>query len=164
MSAYSIAELSKTLNLTAPTLRYYEEIGLLPPVLRNTSGQRVYTEEHFDRLHAILCFKNAGMSIADIQKFFTYEANEQTHINEMLELLTPLPTNTLDRLHAEIKAYAHLLRKVEFYHAIKDSLDHQTPYPKWQDYDQRDYLEQAKQDLEQLFFLQQPNDNYPILK
>ena len=31
MSAYSIAELSKTLNLTAPTLRYYEEIGLLPP-------------------------------------------------------------------------------------------------------------------------------------
>lgn len=74
MSAYSIAELSKTLNLTAPTLRYYEEIGLLPPVLRNTSGQRVYTEEHFDRLHAILCFKNAGMSIADIQKFFTYEA------------------------------------------------------------------------------------------
>ena len=135
MSAYSITELSKTLNLTAPTLRYYEEIGLLPPVLRNTSGQRVYTEEHFDRLHAILCFKNAGMSIADIQKFFTYEANEQT-----------------------------LLRKVEFYHAIKDSLDHQTPYPKWQDYDQRDYLEQAKQDLEQLFILQQPNDNYPILK
>ena len=78
MSAYSIAELSKALNLTAPTLRYYEEIGLLPPVLRNTSGQRVYTEEHLDRLHAILCFKNAGMSIADIQKFFTYEANEQT--------------------------------------------------------------------------------------
>ena len=34
----------------------------------------------------------------------------------------------------------------------------------WQDYDQCDYLEQAKQDLEQLFILQQPNDNYPILK
>lgn len=106
MSAYSITELSKTLNLTAPTLRYYEEIGLLPPVLRNTSGQRVYTEEHFDRLHAILCFKNAGMSIADIQKFFTYEANEQTHIKEMLELLNSYQKNTLERLHAEIKAYA----------------------------------------------------------
>lgn len=47
---------------------------------------------------------------------------------------------------------------------LSKTLDHQTPYPKWQDYDQRDYLEQAKQDLEQLFILQQPNDNYPILK
>ena len=47
---------------------------------------------------------------------------------------------------------------------LSKTLDHQTPYPKWQDYDQRDYLEQAKQDLEQLFFLQQLNDNYPILK
>ena len=47
---------------------------------------------------------------------------------------------------------------------LSKTLDHHTPYPKWQDYDQREYLEQAKQDLEQLFILQQPNDNYPILK
>lgn len=47
---------------------------------------------------------------------------------------------------------------------LSKTLDHQTPYPQWQDYDQCDYLEQAKQDLEQLFILQQPNDNYPILK
>ncbi len=47
---------------------------------------------------------------------------------------------------------------------LSKTLDHHTPYPQWQDYDQCDYLEQAKQDLEQLFILQQPNDNYPILK
>lgn len=43
MSAYSIAELSKIMNLTAPTLRYYEEIGLLPPVYKYFR-QRVYTK------------------------------------------------------------------------------------------------------------------------
>lgn len=47
---------------------------------------------------------------------------------------------------------------------LSKTLDHHAPYPQWQDYDQCDYLEQAKQDLEQLFILQQPNDNYPILK
>ena len=149
MNTYSIAELSKILNLPAPTLRYYEEIKLLPPVARSASKQRMYTEEHLDRLHAILCFKNAGMSISDIQKFFAYEANEQTHINEMLELLDSYQENTLAKLQAEVKAYAHLLRKVEFYHAIKDSLDQHTPHPHWEDYDDRDYLKQAKQDLEQ---------------
>ena len=82
----------------------------------------------------------------------------------MLELLNSYQKNTLKRLQAQLKDYAHLLRKVEYYHTTKDPLDHHTPYPQWQDYDQRDYLEQAKQDLEQLFFLQQPNDNYPILK
>ena len=47
---------------------------------------------------------------------------------------------------------------------LSKTLDHHAPYHQWQDYDQCDYLEQAKQDLEQLFILQQPNDNYPILK
>ena len=34
----TIAEVSKTFGLTADTLRYYERIGLIPPVKRSSSG------------------------------------------------------------------------------------------------------------------------------
>lgn len=40
----TIAEVSKKLELSADTLRYYERIGLIPPVPRNKSGIRDYDE------------------------------------------------------------------------------------------------------------------------
>lgn len=41
----TIAEVSKKVNLSADTLRYYERIGLIPEVNRTESGIRNYTEE-----------------------------------------------------------------------------------------------------------------------
>ena len=40
----TITEVSKKYGLSADTLRYYERIGLIPPVHRNSSGNRDYTE------------------------------------------------------------------------------------------------------------------------
>lgn len=41
----TISEVSKKYELSADTLRYYERIGLIPPVNRNKSGIRSFTEE-----------------------------------------------------------------------------------------------------------------------
>ena len=41
----TIAEVSKKYELSADTLRYYERIGLVPPVPRNKSGIRDYDTE-----------------------------------------------------------------------------------------------------------------------
>lgn len=41
----TITEVSKKYELSADTLRYYERIGLIPPVPRTTSGIRDYDEE-----------------------------------------------------------------------------------------------------------------------
>ena len=40
----TIAEVSRKYGLSADTLRYYERIGLLPPVPRSKSGIRDYDE------------------------------------------------------------------------------------------------------------------------
>lgn len=64
-------------GLPASTLRYYEEIGLLPAVEKTKANQRIYTEEHIGRLGAIRCFKETGMSMAKLLEFFTYEEEEQ---------------------------------------------------------------------------------------
>ena len=63
MHTYTIREISELFSLPASTLRYYESEGLLPFVEKNSSGQRIYTKEHIDRLQCINCFKRTGMTI-----------------------------------------------------------------------------------------------------
>ena len=63
-------------SLHQSTLRYYEEEGLLTNVQKSASGQRIYTQEHIDRLHCINCFKRTGMTLAQLKKLFEYETDE----------------------------------------------------------------------------------------
>ena len=83
---YSIREVSAKFNLPASTLRYYEEVGILTDIPRNSSGKRIYLEKHINRLKTICCFKNTGMSIAQLQEFFQYEQQELSHIDDILKL------------------------------------------------------------------------------
>ena len=46
---YSIGEMARSGNCKVQTVRYYEQIGLLPTPARNAGNQRTYTDEHFDR-------------------------------------------------------------------------------------------------------------------
>ena len=147
MKEYSIKEISQLCDLKPSTLRYYEEVGLLQQVRRNASKQRVYTQEHIDRLHAIECFKNTGMSIADIGRFFEYETNEQEHIGDVLELLEMYRKESYDKMKKGLEAYAHLFRKIEYYQAIGASFATQTAHPQWESYRDKDYMPQVRNAL-----------------
>ena len=50
MKNYTIREISEMFELTSSTLRYYESEELLPEVPKSSSGQRIYNDEHIERL------------------------------------------------------------------------------------------------------------------
>ncbi len=58
-----IAEVSKQYGLTPDTLRYYERIGLLPPVNRNGSGLRDYSDLDIQRVEFVKCMRTAGLPV-----------------------------------------------------------------------------------------------------
>ncbi len=58
-----IAEVSERQGLSSDTLRYYERIGLIPPVTRNESGIRDYREIDEKRVEFIKCMRSAGLPI-----------------------------------------------------------------------------------------------------
>ena len=58
-----IAEVSERYGLSADTLRYYERVGLIPPVNRNGSGMRDYNELDIRRVEFIKCMRGAGLPI-----------------------------------------------------------------------------------------------------
>ena len=58
-----IAEVSDRYGLSSDTLRYYERVGLIPPVNRNGSGIRDYNELDIRRVEFVKCMRSAGLPI-----------------------------------------------------------------------------------------------------
>ena len=65
-----ISEVSKQCDISADTLRYYERIGLLPPVNRSVSGIRDYSDLDVRRVEFIKCMRTAGLPIEVLIKYY----------------------------------------------------------------------------------------------
>ena len=63
---YRIAEVADRTGFSTPTLRYYEEIGLLPPAERTPAGYRVYDDRAVARLRFVARAKQLGCSLEEI--------------------------------------------------------------------------------------------------
>lgn len=59
----NIKKVSDLTGVSADTIRYYERIGLIPPVTRNQSGIRDFTEREIGLLEFVRCFRKAGVSV-----------------------------------------------------------------------------------------------------
>jgi DNA-binding transcriptional MerR regulator len=135
MREYSIQEMKRKFHMRASALRYYEEAGLLGDIARTPNGQRLYTKANIDRMEAIACFKDAGMTIDEIKRFFDYEADEGEHITDMLALLKHRQ-HAIERQRVALeKAYHHVLRKVRYYSAVNESIVGGAPHPDWNDFE-----------------------------
>ena len=73
MTALTIQDVSRRSGLSEPTLRYYEEVGLIGPIERDPrSRHRRYGEQDLDTLQALACLRAMGVGIEDMR---TYQAN-----------------------------------------------------------------------------------------
>ncbi|WP_260858059.1 MerR family transcriptional regulator [Bacillus sp. FJAT-22090] len=68
MVQYSTGEVSKKLNISVRTIRYYDQIGLLVPSSKNESGKRLYSDDDLLMLEKITLLKSASLSLEDIRK------------------------------------------------------------------------------------------------
>ena len=69
MAALTISEVAKRLGVRSSTIRYYEEIGILPPAHR-LNGQRRYDQKVLYRLAVIQHAQRAGFSLPEKLQFF----------------------------------------------------------------------------------------------
>src|SRR5262245_8814555 len=65
-SRYRIAAVAARTGFSAPTLRYYEQIGLLSPAERTEAGYRLYDERAVERLSFIARAKRLGCTLEEI--------------------------------------------------------------------------------------------------
>jgi DNA-binding transcriptional MerR regulator len=86
----SVAEVRERTGLSARTLRYYEEVGLLPGVRRRAGGRRVYGADEIERLRFIQRLKALGLSLAEIKDLnavYGIEGSTRAMLGRLDELL-----------------------------------------------------------------------------
>ena len=106
--SYAIGQFSKLTGLTSPTLRYYEQEGLLS-VQRDAAGRREYTEQDVEWLHFIKRLKETGMPIREIRRYAQLRYQGDSTMQERLAMLEEHHQNVL----AEQQKLAENLRKLE---------------------------------------------------
>ena len=119
----TIAEVSKKYNLTADTLRYYERIGLLPPVPRTQGGFRDYDEESCRWIELMKCMRSAGVQIDALIEYVRLfrqgdatAAQRKALLEQQRDQLTVRMEEmqrSLDRLNDKIDMYNRTLTKGE---------------------------------------------------
>ena len=118
-----IAEVSERCDISPDTLRYYERIGLLPPVNRSKRGIRDYDEIDLKRVDFIKCMRSAGLPIEVLIEYVslvqkgdqTSEARKEILVEQRAQLAARMEAvqKTLDLLDYKIEVYEKALTKKE---------------------------------------------------
>ena len=118
----TIKEVSEQYDISADTLRYYERIGLLPPVPRRPNGIRNFDAESCGWVEFIKCMRNAGVQIEALIEYIklfhqknTAEARRAILVEQRARLLEQMQTlqTTVDRLSRKIENYETVLIPAE---------------------------------------------------
>ena len=118
-----INEVSERYSISTDTLRYYERIGLIPPVHRNDGGIRDYNELDLRRVEFIKCMRSAGLPIEVLIEYVALVQQGDSTIEARKEILTEQRDllgakvaemqKTLDLLNHKIEVYENALLKRE---------------------------------------------------
>lgn len=110
-----IGTLAKKVGLTPHTLRYYERIGLLPPVYRDIGGQRDYDDATLQRLVFLGKMRTTGMSLRQMQRYVSLVASGDGTIDERRALLEAHRDDVRARMIELERCLAVLDKKIEGY-------------------------------------------------
>jgi len=109
--AYTVSEVSAQTGLSAHTLRWYEQVGLLDPVHRDAAGRRRYSEDDLGRLGFLLKLRSTGMPVRDMIRFVELSRLENdAGVAEKLQILV----DHRERVLTQINALQEDLKVIEF--------------------------------------------------
>jgi DNA-binding transcriptional MerR regulator len=111
----TIKEVSEKYDISQDTLRYYERVGLIPPVSRTAGGIRNYNESDLGWVENAICMRNAGVPIEALIEYVklyqmgdsTFEARRQL-LQEQLDALEEQKRQieeTIERLKFKVSRY-----------------------------------------------------------
>ena len=111
----TIAEVSRKYDISPDTLRYYERIGLIPPVPRNKSGIRDYDEVSLGWVEMMKCFRAAGVQIEALIEYVALFQKGDATIDARKELLIEQRNQLQERIAQMQASMERLDKKIEKY-------------------------------------------------
>ncbi|EMK3812952.1 MerR family transcriptional regulator [Listeria monocytogenes] len=106
----NIKQAADMFGLTVDTLRYYERVGVIPPVHRNESGYRDYKTGDLNWVYLVKNLRNAGLSVESLIEFATLaQLRETQNVEAAQKQVLVDQLKELDEKLAEMKKVRELL-------------------------------------------------------
>lgn len=115
----NIAKFSELTSLSPHTLRYYEKLGLLTNISRNSSGHRSYSQADIDWVTFINRLKETGMPLEQILEYAHLRAEGETTFEQRQILLEKHRDALKDRIKNELEHLRMLDSKIDYYDSKK---------------------------------------------
>ena len=115
---YTVQQVVNKMDVSAHTLRYYERIGLLPPIGRAESGHRRYTDDDLGWVRFLGLLRNTGMPIQMMQSYVELERAGDMTIAERLALLENHQRNVEQRIACLQENLTAIGRKMAVYREL----------------------------------------------
>lgn len=106
----SIGALSKQTGVKVPTIRYYEQIGLIDPPDRTEGNQRRYRDEVLERLGFIKHARELGFSIETISALIELNNHPDRSCAEATRIAREQLSNVRERIASLVKLESELVR------------------------------------------------------
>ncbi len=127
----NIKKAAEMFDLTSDTLRYYERVGVIPPVHRNESGYREYTTNDLNWIYLAKHLRNAGLSVESLIEFASLaQLRETQNVEEAQKQILADQLEEIEQKISEMEEVRDLLAyKVATYddHIAKFKAGEMTP-------------------------------------
>jgi DNA-binding transcriptional MerR regulator len=117
--SYSIKEAAELSGLLESTLRYYETIGLMKPISRDSSSRhRRYTADDIDYAVAVACLNATGMSIEDMRAYLGNRDKGAHSAQEQIALLEGHKRHLTEEAHSLHLRQRYIDAKIAYWRAV----------------------------------------------
>jgi DNA-binding transcriptional MerR regulator len=112
---YTISEVADKFNISIPTIRYYDKLGLLPLLKRNKGNVRTFSEADFDFLRMIEILKITGMELKDIRRYFYWCYLGNSTLKKRYDMFLERKKQAEEQINALKKSLQMIEYKCEYY-------------------------------------------------
>ncbi|KAB7790684.1 MerR family transcriptional regulator [Bifidobacterium leontopitheci] len=120
---HTIREASMICGLPESTLRYYEQIGIIPPIARDQSGHRAYSDDDLTRLSSVACLSATGMPIDSMRAYLRNTEDGEEGARRQVELLDAQALRLAARAEAIRMQQAYVSLKTLYWQAVAEGRD-----------------------------------------
>lgn len=119
---FTVKEAAEIMGISPHSLRFYDNEGLLP-TLSKRNKRRLFSYEDLEWVYNIMCWRDTGMSLADIRRYIELAREGDDTVDERYEMILRQRDRAIEEVKAARQRVKMLQRKVLWYQALKRGED-----------------------------------------
>ena len=123
MLELEINEVSKLTKIKSHTLRYYESIGLIKDIKRNSAGKRIYSEQDLKWLEVIIRLRATGMNISKMKEYAKLRHMGDETIVDRKNIMKEHLSSIEHEIEILLEARDYVTKKIGIYNEMEEKLN-----------------------------------------